>query len=276
MKKTIAFFIPLLSIFNCLFAQELKATYKFDIPVNHKNIQYKEGHKIKVTDTTVTDSISFVYLKFKGNSNTAKKLNNKYYYIDKDHNSPTPKPNKNNQTTNDTIDLKTHTITKSIFNNSTTRHHFYHRFKNIKAGMFTVPFKLRLDDFDFEQNVNLGMSLSFRFRMNRHYDNDWLISPTLGIGISTVKLNAKNSNLEANSDDNNRTASALSLSAGILVELKENINLSLQYGFDLLGNDDKEIEWKYNKKPWLGVGISVGFPITKSDVENENSTNKTE
>ncbi len=269
-KKNGLTIVFLLYYSTIIFSQEIKATYRFDIPVFNKNVQYKEGHKVKIIDTTV-NSVSFVYIKFKKTKkekqldsiaeySTQFKTSNEIYYYDSNIAS--------------TNQLQKHTLNKSTFLKSTSRYYFYHRFKGVKAGLFTVPFKLRLDDFDFEQNVNLGMSVSFRFRLNRKVDNDWLISPTLGIGLSTIKLNPKNSSL-IESEDSNRSASAFSLSGGILLELKETINLSFQYGFDFLGNDDKDTNWKYNRQPWLGIGINIGFPISKNNDENENDKNKT-
>lgn len=283
MKKKFILVITFLCVAYNSNSQKLNTTYKFNFPVNNHNIQYKEGHLIKVIDTLkYKDSISFVYLEFKTKSKDLKKkeqinkLNEKYYYKKIDStNVEYYKKNKNNSITNDR-DLQIHSIEKTKFNNSTTQYNYYHRFKDIKAGIYTVPFKLRLNDFDFEQNVNLGMSLSFRFRMNRKYDNDWLISPTIGIGLSTVKLNPKNSNLNSDDENSNRTASAFSLSGGFLFELKDNINLSLQYGFDFLGNDDKDINWKYNKKPWLGIGVNVGFPLNKEIGDNNKDGNTSE
>ncbi|MDO5977593.1 hypothetical protein [Flavivirga spongiicola] len=270
-KKSGLIIVFLLYYSTTIFSQEIKTTYRFDIPVYNKGIQYREGHKVKIIDTS-DNSIKFVYIKFKKekvsqtiyNAQSKLKTLNDIYYYDN-----TFKSLDNND---ETEKIQVHTLAKSTFLKATSRYYYYHRFKGVKAGLFTVPFKLRFDDFDFEQNVNLGMSVSFRFRLNRKVDNDWLISPTLGIGLSTIKLNPKNSNL-IEGEDSNRSASAFSLSGGILLELKETINLSFQYGFDFLGNDDKDIDWKYNRQPWLGIGINIGFPISKNSDQNENDKN---
>ena len=270
MKTIILTILCSIFAFNYSIGQKISEIYKFKVPVDYNNIQYKEDHKVKIVDTTNTDTIHFVYLKFKKGIHS-KSLNEKYYF--KENEITAKRKGDQNSSNFDQKDLKIHKMSRSIFKKVTSQYHYYHRFKGVKAGLFTVPFKLRINDFDFEQNVNLGMSVSFRFRMNRKVENDWLLSPTLGIGLSTVKLNPKNSNISEDSENANRTASAFSLSSGIVIELKESINLSIQYGFDFLGNDDKNVNWKYDRKSWIGLGINIGFPISENETENENTEN---
>ncbi len=273
MKKTLRLLIifTLMSGINSN-AQELKASYKFDGPYTNLNhgefIQYREGHKVKVID--VTDStVVFRYYKFKD----ADTLQNSIYYYkqhpDNEALGFTDDPVSEDLT--DGKDVLVHTMSKDAFEKYTSR--IYPWFKGVRAGIFTLPFKIRLNDFDFEPNANIGMNLGAQFRLNTNEENKWIIETTLGIGLSNVNLNPKNSDLEAtDGEDANRSASAFSLSGGLMVHLSETINLGIQYGWDYLGNNDKDIRWKYDKKPWLGIGINIGFSVSETKETNPTNT----
>ncbi|WP_299889293.1 hypothetical protein [uncultured Lacinutrix sp.] len=232
MKKYYLFLV-LFTVHTTFFAQELKGSYRFNtLYEDESNLQFKEGYAIRVIDTTNTGKVIFRVYPF-GNNDLNKK------FVEKDST------------------LLTHSIEKSKFNKYTTQ--VYSNFKGVRAGFYTIPFKIRIDDFDFEQNINFGMNIGFQFRFNREIKEKWLYEPAIGIGLSTINLNNKNSDVEKD-----RTASAFSISSGVILHFDKNINLGLFYGLDLLGNNDKETNWKYNKKPWLGIGINIGFSISES------------
>ncbi len=262
MKKLILLLIFILPVFSL--AQNIKSIYVFTAPIlnDKENIQFKEGHKIKIIDIK-NDTIFFTYFKFIGGNNP-EKLNTTYYYKQKsDSNSEAISINNENNGNSDLNEIRVYGLEKSKFNNFTTQ--YYSRFKGVKAGVFTVPFKIRTNDFDFEQNVNIGMNLGFPVRLNRYLENNWILIPTVGIGLSTINLNPKNSDLqESDGEDANRTASAFSISGGFLLQFSESINIGLLYGFDFLGNNDKSIRWKYDRKPWIGIGINVGVSLSKT------------
>ncbi|AXT19350.1 hypothetical protein D7030_12960 [Flavobacteriaceae bacterium AU392] len=309
MKKLLLIFFIFKCLLS--YSQEVGTNYKFAGPVynSKKSIQFKPGHKIKVIK--VDDSIvKFIYYKFVGTDSNTKPLNNRYYYVTKkdkldsilssSQNSiklmtdsinnlfskniniveeSSFKSNLNNFNKElqeifnidiDTTDIKTHELSIEDFNNYTTRYDYYKRFKGVRAGFFTVPFKLRFgDEFDFEQNVNLGMNIGGQIRISRKLDDKWLIEPTLGIGLATVSLNPENSDLIG---EDNRTASAFSISGGLVIHFTKSVNLGLQYGWDHLGNSDREVNWIFDRKPWLGVGINIGFSI--SETKQNEPTNK--
>lgn len=273
MKKLIIIFSFLSSI--PVFAQDLNTTYQFVAPTYNpeKTIQYKKGHNIYITEIG-KDSISFTYYNFKEGQNSLA-LNKLYVFetnnIKKDS---TIQVGTEKIVTNDGNQelklIKTHKLSLKDFKNYTTE--LYPRFKGVSAGIFTVPFKIRLDDFDFEQNVNIGMNLSFPFRISRLKENKDLLTPTIGIGLATINLNPKNSNLEvSDNEDANRTASAFSLSGGLMYQFTNTINIGFQYGFDFLGNNDKEVKWKYDRKSWLGIGINIGLSLSDNKKSNPNN-----
>jgi len=239
------------------YSQKIGDNYQFIVDYND-NIskkQFKKGHRVVVTDSS-DGIIFFKYLEF-SKSESSFELNNKYYLEEsiqvedskKEINLSTKKAHFFKMNTDD-------------FNKFTTK--YYPRFKGVIAGVFTVPFKIRLNDFDFEQNVNIGMNLGFPFRINRLKDDKWLLTPTLGIGLSTVNLNPENSDLISGSESENRTASALTLSTGLMIQFSSTINLGFQLGFDYLSNNDKDVRWKYDRKPWLGIGLNIGISVSET------------
>lgn len=234
---------------NCQ-TQELQGSYTFNTYYKNPitNIKFREGLKVRVIDTIKSegskehDMVSFRVYKFRG-----KKKNDRVDTL-----------NKTFTYNNDPNDIIVHHMDRKKFNKYTSR--VYSRFKGVRAGFYTIPFKLRIDDFDFEQNINFGMNIGFQFRFNRKIENRWLYEPAFGIGLSTINLNTKNSEV-----NENRTAGAFTTSTGIILHFDKNINLGVFYGLDFLSNNDKEINWKYDRKPWLGLGINVGFSISKSE-----------
>jgi hypothetical protein len=142
----------------------------------------------------------------------------------------------------------------------------YQRYKGAVVGAYTIPFRLRGvgDDFDFESSLSLQSNLVFGFGSRSHAES-WL-DASFGIGLTGVNLNEKNSDVtEA------RTASAFTLSTGLLFKPSKLANLGVFFGWDYLGSNDKEVNWKYNKKMWVGLGLNITFnevktatPATKS------------
>ncbi|MFD0861163.1 hypothetical protein ACFQ1M_03000 [Sungkyunkwania multivorans] len=277
MKSLIISFSFALICLNC-YSQKLSGNFEFKNSITAINqgelLQYREGHRIKVIDTS-DSKVKFQYYKFSSGSEKAKLLNNKYYYSEgKEEIGFGLYGAKNLDNVVDADDLrnrKIHQITKEEFLKHTIK--IYPRFKGVRAGIFTIPFKLRLDDFDFEQNVTIGMNTGFQFRMNKYQENKWIVEGTLGIGLSKVSLNPENSDLTvADGEDANRSANAFSLSLGAMIHLSESINVGIQLGKDFLGNEDKNINWKYDRKTWLGIGINIGFSLSESkegELENK-------
>ena len=130
-----------------------------------------------------------------------------------------------------------------------------------RVGVFTVPFKLRFGDFDFDSNVNIGTNLGGRIRWDRTVENGFSIEPIIGIGLASIKMDNGNSSVESPTN-----IGAFTVNTGVLFHVNSSINVGLTYGFDNISyNDQKNYNWKYNGKGWLGIGINVSF---SEDVKN--------
>ena len=130
-----------------------------------------------------------------------------------------------------------------------------------KFGLVSIPFKLRLGDDDFETSTNIGLNIGFMYRINRRVKDRWILQPNIGIGLADIPLNKSNSDVEAE----NRTA--LSFSLGLTLNISKDVNLGMFYGVDKLNKANQSVNWKYQNKRWLGIGINIGFS-SKSEDEN--------
>jgi hypothetical protein len=138
---------------------------------------------------------------------------------------------------------------------------YYDRYE-WKVGTFYVPFKLRFNSFSFDSNANIGTNVSCKIRWNRRKENGFAIEPLIGIGLTSISL--KDSTNSASTPSN---LMAFSWNAGVLWHITDKINIGTIIGLDCLsGNDQQKYHWKYNARPWLGLGINVTFSS-----ENKNS-----
>lgn len=138
-----------------------------------------------------------------------------------------------------------------------------------RVGVYTVPIKVRFSNFSFDPNANLGANLGAKIKWNRELDNSFALEPIVGFGLASIKLDESNSNITGSTDENAKKStnvSAFTANLGVLVHIKNTINIGLTYGFDKISkNDHSNYGWKYNGKGWLGVGINVAF-------SNQNNT----
>lgn len=132
-----------------------------------------------------------------------------------------------------------------------------------------MPIKLRLSSDDYEPNINLGLNVGFKFRVTRTQKDSWQIQPTVGIGISDIPLNSTNSNVE---EIENRTA--FTFSGGLLFIVNKTINLGVFLGWDKLSKVNQVVDWQYQNKPWLGIGINVGFNSSSTTEPEKTNTGK--
>ncbi|WP_026809924.1 hypothetical protein [Arenibacter latericius] len=93
------------------------------------------------------------------------------------------------------------------------------------------------------------------------------IDISLGIGLTGVNLNSDNSNISGQ-----RTASAFTISSGIVVKPSKFANLGLFIGSDTLGANDRDVQWIYNRDLWIGLGLNVSFNAitTNQSPDGEN------
>lgn len=150
-------------------------------------------------------------------------------------------------------------MSESNFNMATQR--LYSRYKGVKVGVYTVPFRLRgigTKNFDFETALSLQSNIVFGFGKITNPESMFDIS--WGIGLTRVNLDSSNSNVTEN-----RTASALTTSFGGVIKPSQYVNIGVFFGWDFLGKTDRQVQWIYNKKTWLGIGVNISFDAIKTD-----------
>ena len=145
----------------------------------------------------------------------------------------------------------------NIFNQVTRE--IYPIYAGEKFGVVSIPFKIRLGNSDFETNANIGLNAAFMYRLNRKIKDRWILQPNIGIGLSDIPLNESNSDVDK---AENRTA--LSFSAGLMLNISNDINLGIFLGVDRLNKTNQSVNWKYHDKGWLGIGINIGFSESNS------------
>ncbi len=157
-------------------------------------------------------------------------------------------------------------IKKEIFEQLTRP--LYSYYKGAIGGVYTVPFRLRDtfgDNFDFESSLSLQANVVFGW--GSKYKKESWFDASIGLGVTGVNLNSNNSNLS-----NERTASALTISVGAVVKPAKLVNMGVFIGWDFLGKDDREVDWIYNRKTWIGLGINISFNQIKNDNPNKKDT----
>ncbi|MBR9919790.1 MAG: hypothetical protein GYB31_03060 [Bacteroidetes bacterium] len=145
----------------------------------------------------------------------------------------------------------------------------YRQFKGFQVGAYTIPFRLRAIGtkvFDFESSLSLQSNFIFGFGPRTTQNS--LIDFSLGIGLTAAILEPGNSNI--NNTNSSQTASALTLSAGLLFKPKPFINLGVFLGADYLGAKDQDVNWRYDKGTWVGIGINVSFNNIKTTAAPTN------
>lgn len=204
------------------------------------SIDINKGNKISVL-YEYNDRIYFKYWNFKATSQSFSKYNNdQVFSIEKEKFEQLVKP-------------------------------LYSRYKGVAFGAYTIPFRLRSigggDDFDFESSLSLQANLVFGF--GSIYKQDSWFDASIGIGLTSVNLNSKNSNVTED-----RTASALTFSLGSVFKPAKYANVGIFLGWDFLGQNDNEVDWKHDGNAWMGLGINISFNEVKTDKPATNLDNK--
>jgi hypothetical protein len=136
-----------------------------------------------------------------------------------------------------------------------------------KIGVFTVPFKLRFNDFSFESNVNIGTSIGAKIRYDRRKEKGFALEPLLGIGLSAISLNKDNSDFQETTN-----LSAFSFNGGFIFHITDTVNLGAILGFDYLSDvDQKKYNWVHNGNGWLGLGVNIAFGTGSENTRNAGS-----
>lgn len=147
----------------------------------------------------------------------------------------------------------------------------YRIYKGASVGAYTIPFRLRDigggDDFDFESSLSLQANLVFGIG-NRDTEDSFL-DASIGLGLTGVNLTPENSEVETE-----RSANAFTVSTGAVFKFAPYANLGLFIGWDFLGQKDSDINWQYDGKTWVGLGLNISFNQVKTDKAPSNAKNE--
>lgn len=143
----------------------------------------------------------------------------------------------------------------------------YNALKDPVIGLYTIPFRFRgkSKTFDFESSLALQTNIVFGFGSRTKAES--FLDVSVGVGLSSINLSVKNSNVSAD-----RTASAITVSGGVLWKPTRFTNIGLFIGSDFLPSKDRNVNWIYAGKLWTGVGINISF--NKVDTDRTSNTNK--
>lgn len=210
-----------------------------------KKVEIEEGSKVKVVG--MSDDLKKVYIKY---WSYPEKIKSRDGLFKEATFTDNPKAKTFNE---DVFELSSEFFKKITIP-------LYSRYKGATVGVYTVPFRLRGigDNFDFESSLSLQANLVAGFG-RRTNENSWL-DCSIGLGLTGVGLTPQNSNVIEQ-----RTASAFTISSGIVFKPSKVANIGLFVGWDNLGSNDRDVGWTYNGDMWLGLGLNISFNAITTD-----------
>jgi hypothetical protein len=131
-----------------------------------------------------------------------------------------------------------------------------------QLAVTTVPFKIRVQNFDFYNSQTLGIALNFKWKVSLKHDFyfNWLT----GLNYSLNDLDSFSTRGVVTGQGINNVGS-LSPMTGFVFQLK-NAQAGIMFGFDLMNKQNmNKYHWIYNAKPWIGIGL--GISIISNDAE---------
>lgn len=245
---------------------------KETVDTTHKNYEFNtpikmEGADIKNDSLEFDGNDSFEY-SLEGQRLQVILTDNEYVYIRFFNYRQKMTTNKLNQAKYvDDGSSKYFRVKKEVFENTTDK--IYPIYAGETFGLVSIPFKIRIGDDDFETNANIGLNLGFKYRLNRKIKDRWILQPNIGIGLADIPLNEENSNVEK---AENRTA--LSFSLGLMLNVSNDVNIGVFYGVDRLNKANQSVQWQYQDKGWLGIGINIGFGNRETESRDNDPVNK--
>lgn len=266
MKKELLFILVLLIISNANSQDKIeKGSYQFTTNIIQSSSEMKEkggtgkveifkGSKITVVG--ISNDLTTVYIKY---WNYPVNIKTKNGFFKKKTISSNPRASAFN---NKVFELPLESFKKIV-------QPLYQRYKGTNVGVYTIPFRLRGSgkDFDFESSLSLQANLVAGFG-KQTMERSW-IDLSLGIGLTGVNLNSNNSNIEEQ-----RTASAFTISSGLVLKPSEFANIGLFIGCDNLGMNDRDVDWVYNGNLWIGLGINISFNTITTNQSPDKRNNK--
>lgn len=140
-----------------------------------------------------------------------------------------------------------------------------------QLAVTTVPFKIRLKDFDFYTSQTLGLALNFKGKI--FTSRDFYVNALGGLNLTLINLDSFSTRgVVAGQPINN--VGVLSPMVGLVFQLR-NVQAGLMGGVDLMNKVNKEkYQWIYNGRPWLGVGLGITIlNIDEGQIKNNDLTN---
>jgi hypothetical protein len=129
----------------------------------------------------------------------------------------------------------------------------FNRDPGFTAGTVLIPFKLRLQKFDFSKDVTLGPAAGVRFRLS-HYSSNY-VDGIIGTGITSVTLDGQSTD---GTIDESSDAPALTPFLGFVFELSNVVQAGLFCGWDFISHNN-EINFIYQGKTWLSIGLGYSL-----------------
>lgn len=142
----------------------------------------------------------------------------------------------------------------------------YNVYKGVEVGAYSVPFRLRRanSNFDFESSLSLSANIVFGFGTRKSKES--LFDLSFGLGLSSANLDNLNSD-----EEENRTASAFTTSFGLVFRPSKVASIGFFLGHDYLGQKDIKSNWDYNKKLWSGLGININLDAVTTNNKSTKS-----
>jgi len=132
------------------------------------------------------------------------------------------------------------------------REHF-ERNTSFTAGTVIIPFKLRVQKFDFSKDVTLGPAVAVRFRLSCYKPHFVNVMGGIGITSVTLDMNTTGGNMEESTE-----VPALTPSLGFVFELNKIVQTGLFCGWDFVGHND-QFHFIYHGKTWISIGLGYSL-----------------
>ncbi len=129
--------------------------------------------------------------------------------------------------------------------------------QRLTIGATTLPFKLRLHNFDFAKDLNIGTVIGVNRRIHPTKNN--FVNYLFNISISVNDIdNLSARNVPADQLPAKNIAS-LTLGGGVVWQFGKG-QVGLFYGFDFMSHSNwTKYHWVYNKMPWIGIGFGINI-----------------
>lgn len=121
----------------------------------------------------------------------------------------------------------------------------------------TLPFKLRIHNFDFAKDLNVGSVIGMNVSTNRIKNN--FINYLFNISVSVNDIDKQTARGVPDDQLPAKNIAALTLAGGILWQSGK-AQFGIFYGFDFMSHENwVKYRWVYNKGPWIGIGFGINL-----------------